>query len=470
MSTPQKRTSGRQTVSDVNGSGKPEPSPKRSKKNGTASASSSNSFYEDSVKEESILDVFCDPDHPKKVQFQDVSAAAYKIKSGVMRTPCTKSRLSTQLGMDIYFKKEFLQFTGSFKERGARYSLMMLTPEQKKAGVIAASAGNHALALCYHGADLGIPVTVVMPIIAPLMKVQNCKTYGAEVIVHGKNLHESRQYAMKLGKENGKLYINGYDHPHIIAGQGTMGLEILEQVPDLDACIIPIGGAGLVAGSALAIKSLKPDVQVIGVESENCPSFANALKAGKPVFTESMSTLADGLAVSVVGVNAFETAKDHIDKCVQVKEESIALAILRLVELEKAVVEGAGSVGLAALIENLLPELKGKKVVIALCGGNIDTTILGRAIERGLAVDGRLVRFMVTVSDRPGGIAELAKFIAVRGASIKDMFHERAWLKSDVFSVQVKVVAETRDQEHADELHEALKETYKQVAWGPRHF
>ncbi|VDI25518.1 threonine dehydratase, partial [Mytilus galloprovincialis] len=207
-----------------------------------------------------------------------------------------------------------------------------------------------------------------------------------------------------------------------------------------------------------------------GVESENCPSFSASLKAKKAVYTESLSTLADGLAVPLVGVNALETAKDYTDKMVVVKEESIALAILRLIEVEKSVIEGAGAVGLAAVIEGLLPELKNKKVVIALCGGNIDTTILGRAIERGLAVDGRLVRFVVTVSDRPGGIAELAKLLSSNGASIKDMFHERAWLKSDVFSVQVKVVAETRDQEHADEIHAILKANYKQVAWGPRHF
>ena len=431
--------------------------------NGDITCDSDSSLKKD-FSDEPLTDRFCDPANPKKIQFQDVSAAAYKIKSGVQRTPCTRSRLSSHVGMELYFKKEFLQFTGSFKERGARYALMMLPPEQKKIGVIAASAGNHALALCYHGADLGIPVTVVMPLIAPLMKVQNCKTYGAEVIIHGKGIFESREYAMRLGKKKDLLYINGYDHPDIIAGQGTMGLEILEQVPDLDACIIPVGGGGLLAGTALAIKNLKPDVQVIGVESENCPSFSEALKAGRAVYTQSLSSLADGLAVPVVGVNALETAKDYTDKMVIVKEESIALSILRLVELEKAVVEGAGAVGLAAVIEGLLPELKNKKVVIALCGGNIDTTILGRSIERGLAVDGRLVRFVVTVSDRPGGIAELAKLLANMGGSIKDMFHERAWLKSDVFSVQVKIVAETRGQEHTDEIYTALKAHYKQVS------
>lgn len=425
--------------------------------------------FERQISMSTLKDEFCDPDNPKQIQFEDISAAAYKIRDGVMKTPCTRSRLSGLLGVNLFFKKEFLQFTGSFKERGARYTLMMLPQEQKEKGVVAASAGNHALALSYHGKELNIPITVVMPKIAPLMKVQACRSYGAHVIVTGKDISESREYAMNLGKQEGLRYINGYDHPHILAGQGTVGLEILEQVPDLDACIIPVGGAGLIAGAALAIKSLKPSVQIIGVESETCPSFAEALKAGKPVYTSTTSTLADGLAVPTVGVNAFVTAAPLIDKMVVVEEQSIALAILRLIELEKAVVEGAGATGLAAIIQGMLPELSGKKVVVILCGGNIDTTCLGRVIERGLAADGRLVRFVVTVSDRPGGITELARTISKMGISLKDMYHERAWIKSDIFSVQVKCVVETRDAEQSKELEQVLREKYDHVVWGPVH-
>ncbi|XP_052225619.1 L-threonine ammonia-lyase-like isoform X2 [Dreissena polymorpha] len=417
--------------------------------------------------EEVILDKFCDPDNPITITFQDISAAAYKIRDGIERTPCLKSQMTQMYGMKLFFKKEFLQYTGSFKERGARYALLMLNKDQKKQGVIAASAGNHALALAYHGQELGISITVIMPIIAPLMKIQACRKFGANVQVKGANLAESKLHAMKLGREEGLIYINGYDHPHILAGQGTMGLEIVEQVPDLDACIIPVGGGGLIAGAALAIKNLRPNCTIIGVESERCPSFTNAIQSGKPVYTEMHSTLADGLAVPTVGVNAFATAKDLIDKMIIVKEENIALAILRLLEMEKAVVEGAGAVGLAAVIENLVPELVGKKVVIALCGGNIDTTALGRVIERGLAVDGRLNRFVVEVSDRPGSIAELTKLIAGLGVSLKDIFHERAWIKSDIFAVQVKVVCETRDAEHSEELHQALKERYNHLNWSP---
>lgn len=414
----------------------------------------------------SYKDNFCDPENPVVVQFQDVSAAAYKIRSGIERTPCARSRISEIAHMELFFKKEFLQHTGSFKERGARYTLMMLDAKQKQIGVIAASAGNHALALAYHGRDLKIPVTVVMPIIAPIMKVSLCRHYGANVIVHGADIGESRMHALKLGRKKGYMYVNGYDHPHILAGQGTMGLEICEQVPDLDACVIPVGGGGLIAGAALAIKNLYPHVKVIGVESERCASFTTSLEAGKPIYTKASSTLADGLAVPMVGVNAFATAAPLIDKMVVVSEEYIALAILRLVELEKAVVEGAGATGLAAVLAGLLPELEGKKVVIPLCGGNIDTTVLGRCLERGLAADGRLLRFNVTVSDRPGGIAELTRLISSIGVSLKDIFHERAWLKSDIFSVQVKCVVETRDKEHAVQLEKLLRSHYAHVNFG----
>jgi len=264
------------------------------------------------------------------------------------------------------------------------------------------------------------------------------------------------------------MYINGYDHPNILAGQGTVGLEVVDQVPDLDAVLIPVGGGGLLAGAALAIKSLKPHVKVYGVESERSPGFTESLKAGKPVVTPVKPTLADGLAVPLIGVNSFATAAPLVDKMLIVNEEYIALAILRLIELEKSVVEGAGAVGLAAVLQNLVPELEGKKVVILCCGGNIDTTVLGRCLERGLAADGRLSRFVVTVPDRPGGIAELTRTIASIGVSLKDIFHERAWLKSDVFNAQVKCIVETRDQEHTDELERLLRKNYAGVNFGEK--
>ncbi|XP_072172910.1 L-threonine ammonia-lyase-like [Diadema setosum] len=419
------------------------------------------------ISEEHQHDPFCDPANPIQVKFQDVSAAAYKIKTGIIRTPCAKSNLSSMLGMELYFKKDYLQTTGSFKERGARNTLLMLPEEYKQRGVIAASAGNHALAMAYHGKDLGIPVFVVMPKIAPIMKVNRCKQHGATVIIRGEDIGESKKLALYLAKKRGYFYVNGYDNPHIIAGQGSMGLEIMEQVPDVDAVVIPVGGAGMIAGVALAIKSLNPSIQIIGVESELTRSFSAAMEAGKPEYFKVGPTLADGLAVPVVGVNAFATAQSLVDKMITVSEDNIALSILRLIEVEKAVVEGAGATGLAALIGGKLPELQGKRVVVPLCGGNIDTTVLGRVLERGLAADSRLVRFIVTVSDRPGGIAELTKLIKELGISIKDIFHERAFLKSAIFHVQVKCVVETMDQAHADKLHSALKENYSNVIWGP---
>jgi threonine dehydratase len=252
------------------------------------------------------------------------------------------------------------------------------------------------------------------------------------------------------------LYINGFDHPAIISGAGTMGIEILEQVPDVDAVLIPVGGAGLIAGVSLAIKMLNPRVTVIGVEPVSCPSFTRALQEGKPVKAECTPTLADGLAVPTVGENAFQIARKFVDKVITVRERYIALSVLRMLEIEKTVVEGAGVIGLAPLLSHKLPELKGKKVVIALCGGNIDITVLGRVIDRGLAADGRLIQFEVAISDRPGGLAAFTKLIAETGASVKDIYHERAFLDADLMTIMVRCVVETRDAKHAQELFQHL--------------
>merc|ERR1719266_2640462 len=259
------------------------------------------------------------------------------------------------------------------------------------------------------------------------------------------------------------MYVNGYDHPNILAGQGTMGLEILTQVPDVDAIVIPVGGGGLIAGVAVAVKTLKPDVTIIGVEPEACPSFSTAMKAGQAVLTPTLASLADGLTVPTVGVNALATGGPLIDKIVTVSEAWISIAILRLIELEKAVVEGAGATGLAAVMAGLLPELRGKKVVLPLCGGNIDTTLLGRCLDRGMAADGRLITFNVVVSDRPGGISDLAKLISSVGVSVKDIVHERAWVKTSSFAVEVKILAETRNRRHSRELFKMLRANYEDV-------
>jgi threonine dehydratase len=392
------------------------------------------------------------------VTFQDIEAARERIAGAVYYSPCPPSiSLSEITGMEIFCKLDNLQRTGSFKERGARNALAQLAPDQQQRGVIAASAGNHAQALAYQGKLLGIPATVVMPKFAPLVKVNNCQKLGATVVLHGKDFSEAKAQANEIAKEKGLAYIDGYDDPAIIAGQGTMGLEIVEQIPDLEAVIVPVGGAGLLAGVSLAIKTLRPKAKVIAVEAENVASFSAALEAGKPTKIAMRPTLADGLAIPQVGANAFEIAKENVDLTVIVTEEQIALAILRLVELEKSVVEGAAATTLAACMFGKLKELAGKRVVLLICGGNIDPNVLSRVIERGLVADGRLGRFTAVISDRPGGLADLAAQIASAGASIKQVVHDRAFASSDVSAVNVLCTVETRNHQHLAELRALLK-------------
>jgi len=399
------------------------------------------------------------------ITFKDIEAARDRIAGAVYYSPCRPSiPLSETTGMEIFCKLDNLQRTGSFKERGARNALVQLSPDQKKRGVIAASAGNHALGLSYQGKLLGVPVTVVMPKYAPLIKLSNCQKLGANVVLHGKDFAEAKAHAHEIADDKSLAYIDGYDDPAIIAGQGTMGLEIIEQVSDVDAVIVPVGGAGLIAGVALAVKTLRPQTKIIAVEAENAASFSAALEAGKPTKIALHPTLADGLAIPQVGANAFEIAHKLVDLATIVTEEQIAIAILRLVELEKTVVEGAAATPLAACLSGKLKELAAKRVVLLLCGGNIDPNVLSRVIERGLVADGRLCRFTAVISDRPGGLADLASQIASTGASIKQVAHDRAFATSDVSTVNVLCTVETRNHQHLAELRVQLKshgvETY----------
>lgn len=408
------------------------------------------------------------------VTFADISRAHVAIKDGICNTSCNQSFFLSELcGANIFLKKEFRQFTGSFKERGARNAIKQLLRAHDSTsgpfpGVIAASAGNHALALGYHGRELGVPVTVVMPTVAPLAKVDKCRRFGAEIIISGAHIGEAKEFAETLVADRGLFYVNGYDDPPIIAGAGTMGIEMVDQVPNVDAVVVPVGGAGLIAGVSCAIKTLKPDCKVYGVEPEFCASYIAALKAGKPVPADVTPTLADGLAVPVVGPHAFEVARHYVDETVTCNERDVAVAVLRLIENEKMVVEGGGAAGLAALLPGGpldRPELKGKNIVVPLCGGNIDTTVLGRVIDRGLAADNRLVRFVATVSDRPGGVAGLTRLLSDNGASIKDIYHERAWLHTHVDQVQVKCVVELQGKEHAQRLKTALADKGYSFLW-----
>jgi threonine dehydratase len=393
------------------------------------------------------------------VSFTDIEAARKRIEGAVYYSPCQESiPLSELTGMRIMCKLDNRQRTGSFKERGARNALAQLPPDQQKRGVIAASAGNHAQALAYQGKLLGIPATVVMPKFAPLIKIGNCQKLGANVVLHGKDFAEAKAHAHTIADEHGLAYIDGYDDPAIIAGQGTMGLEIVEQVPDLDAVVVPVGGGGLLAGVALAVKSLRPEAKIIAVEADYVASFSAAMNAGKPVRIETQPTLADGLAIAQVGQNAFAVAAPLVDRIITVSEEQIAVSILRIVELEKGVVEGAAATPLAACLSGQLADLAGKCVVLLLCGGNIDPNVLSRVVERGLVADGRLARFTAVISDRPGGLADLTAQIASAGASIKQVVHDRAFAGSDVSAVHVLCTVETRNRQHLDELRARLKE------------
>ena len=400
------------------------------------------------------IDVHCD----------DVVAAMARIADGVVRTPCHESdALSELCGARIFTKAEYLPRTGSFKERGARNALLQMDPALRARGVVAASAGNHALALAYHGRDLGISVTVVMPRGAPLVKQVRCAHYGARVLLHGDTIADAKVKADELAQSQGLTYVHGFNDAAIIAGAGTVGLEILEQVPDVEAIVTPVGGGGLIAGVALAVKELRPNVQIVGVEPERCPSLIRAIEQGRPVPAFDGPTLADGLAVPQVGDRAFAIARDRVDALVTVSEADISLAILRLVELEKGVVEGAGAVPLAAFLAGKLQALRGKRVALLLCGGNIDPMVLSRVIEHGVAVDGRLTEFTAVISDRPGGLAELASTIASTGASVQQIDHERAFGEADVSRVTVRCRVEVRDGTHLETLKSALKSKGIQV-------
>ena len=389
----------------------------------------------------------------------DIVAARARIAGGIYESPCVESIPLSQLtGAHIFCKLDYLQRTGSFKERGARNALLLLTDEQRKRGVIAASAGNHAQGVAYHGSLLGIPVTVVMPKFAALIKVTNCRQLGARVVLHGADLTEARAHAEELAQRERLTFIHPFDNANVMAGQGTMGLEIIEQAPDLEAVVVPVGGGGLLSGVGTVMKALKPAVQVIGVEPEHAACFTAALAAGGPVTVPLAPTLADGLAVALLGTRPFETLRQVVDRVVTVNEANIALAILRLIELEKSVVEGAGAAPLAAFLAGKLDGLKGRRVVLALAGGNIDLTMLDRVIEVGLVADGRITRFAVSIADRPGGLARLAEVIASTGGSIKEIVHDRAFSGPDLSAVRVVCVVETTGHEHVRELHAALSQ------------
>lgn len=384
---------------------------------------------------------------------------------GVYRSPLHHSvQLSRWCGCEVFCKLDHLQITGSFKERGALNRLLLLSQAERRQGVICASAGNHALAVAYHGGRLGIPVTVCMPRWAPLIKVSNCRNFGAEVVFAGETFVEAYDFAVGEAARSGRRFIPGFDDPAVVAGAATAGLEIFEDLPDVDAVVVPVGGAGLIAGVGLVARELSPSTRVIGVEPEHCASLTAAVAAGAPVRVASRPTLADGLAVAQVGSVPLEVLLGpprRFDELVLVSEPQIARAVLRLMELEKMVVEGAGAASLAGLLKLLeggdRAAWRGRNVVLLLCGGNIDVTVLNRIIDRGLAADGRLCRVTCRTSDRPGSLNRMTAVFARLGASVIEIFHDRFFGPADVAEVAITAVLETRDRTHARDVVEALR-------------
>ena len=392
-----------------------------------------------------------------EVSLSEIVAARSRLNGAIFRTPCPESAALSELtGARIFCKQEHLQRTGSFKERGARNALAKLPAAQASTGVIAASAGNHSLGLAWHGRLLAIPVTVVMPRFAPIVKVAGCRRFGAEVVLAGDTFDEARAEAARLAAKHGLTYIHPFDDPDVIAGQGTLGFEILEQVPDCDAILVPVGGGGLLSGIAIVLQALKPSVEIIGIEPANASCFTAGTAAGEPVRVSTKFTLADGLAVAQAGDLTLSIMRKLKHKIVSIDEEWLALAMLRLAELDKCVIEGAGAAGLAALLSGHLPELAGRRIVLILSGGNIDPLAHSRVIERGLAADGRIFRFDALISDRPGGLAHLSGVLAEAGANVTEIVHNRTFAGPDLSRVHVLCTVETRDRAHIAEVQRKL--------------
>ncbi|MEK7444256.1 MAG: threonine ammonia-lyase [candidate division NC10 bacterium] len=388
----------------------------------------------------------------------DVQRARERLTGIIPVTPCAYSEtLSVMTGARVHVKLENLQMTGSFKERGAANLLAQLSTSERRRGVIAASAGNHGLAVAFHAARLGIAAVIVMPTWAPLIKVMAARRHGAEVVLHGDGYDEAFARAKEIEAERDLVFVHPFDDPRIIAGQGTIGLELLEQCPDLDAVIAPVGGGGLIGGIALALKEQRPGVQVIGVQAEEIPAMKAALAAAQRVTLPAAATIADGIAVRRVGEHTFDLARRYVDDVVSVSEEEIANAILLLLEIEKTVAEGAGAAALAALVNGKVA-LAGKTVVLILSGGNIDVNLISRIIERGLVKDGRIVRLTVLLRDRPGALAALTRLVAEGRANVLHIQHDRAFSRARIGDTEVELTLETSGRDHIDAVKRHLAE------------
>lgn len=387
---------------------------------------------------------------PLPVTLADVEVARARIAGAVANTPCLHSRtLSRIFGCEVWLKFENLQFTASFKERGALNKLLTLSADEKARGVIAMSAGNHAQGVAYHAGRLGIPATIVMPAYTPFVKVRNTEGHGARVVLHGNTLAEASAHAKALAQAEGYVFVHPFDDPYIIAGQGTLALEMLEAAPDLDTLIVPVGGGGLISGCAVAAKAIKPGIEVVGVESATFPAMAQRLR-GEPV-TVGTETIAEGLAVRDIGEMTFAIARALVSDVLVVDESTIEEAIALLIEIEKTVTEGAGATGVAALLQHR-ERFAGKRVGVVLCGGNIDTRILASILMRNLVSEGRLIRVRVRLPDVAGALAKLTKAVGDAGANIVDVEHQRLFGVFSVKSTEIELTLETRDRAHVTQL------------------
>jgi threonine dehydratase len=390
------------------------------------------------------------------VTLESIKAARERIRGPIYLSPARHSAgLSEMTGQQVYLKLDNLQRTGAFKERGALNKILTLTADERARGVIAASAGNHAQAVAYHAARNGIHSRIVMPLMTPLVKVAATSGFGAEVVLHGANYDEACAEAIKQGEVDGLTFLHPFDDEEVIAGQGTIGLELLEQVPELEAVVVPIGGGGLIGGVACAIKESHTNVRVIGVQTERLPSMLRARDAGRPVTIPAEATIADGIAVRRAGEKTLPLVTRYVDELVTVDEEEIASAILVLLEREKTLAEGAGAAALASLLQRKT-SLNGQRTAVLVCGGNIDVTLLSKIIERGLVKDGRRTRLRIHLTDRPGALHQLTKIIADLRANIVQTAHDRAYYGVSLGDTVIDFTLETRGAGHIEEIDAAL--------------
>jgi threonine dehydratase len=394
------------------------------------------------------------PTMPAMLQLADIRQAAQRLEGQVLDTPCVESRTISQIaGAQVFLKFENLQFTASFKERGACNKLVQLSDEQRARGVVAMSAGNHAQGVAYHAQRLGLRAVIVMPRFTPGVKVERTRSFGAQIVLHGDTLDEARSHAMQLAAQQQLTFVHPYDDEAIVAGQGTVGIEMLAAVPELDTLVVAVGGGGLIAGIAVAAKTIKPAIEVIGVQTLRFPNMFNAVKHQS--LPQGASTIAEGIAVGTPGRITQEIIERHVDDIVLVDEGDIEQAIVMLLEIEKTLVEGAGAAGLAALLK--YPErFRGRKIGLVLGGGNIDPLLLAAIIERGMVRAGRLARIRVSARDVPGSLARITAIVSEAGANIDEVHHQRAFTMLAAQNVDIELVVQTRGRDHIQDVIDAL--------------